>query len=717
MDITPMSDTESDSDMGSDDGCAEWQRKYRGFAPRICIVDGIARRGGIWASMPLFDNRMVHDRSENTALAFRICRTVPGIIAAGGSVARAMDPALNGDHPKISTTDSLSDDVDLYVRANDGPTARAIVARLLETIRPVGDVVMTRFAMSFDVEMRRFDSDVMLEKNNVRTYSEDDDPPGTAVCRVQVISRPIPDTDNLRQDVEGALENYDLSCCKFATDGREVFCTPDALVAMYETRIVRVHWSRVLPERLAKYQRRGYDFEIIGPGDAPLLDIDPHGAGMAAVAGAMRTAPPIFETRREMDFYQVGDPDDGYGRTNGLTRMIRNGRCTLDLSLKRYRDGVQDFMIRAICGVASRDTQHMMREGTTPPEYLADWKSLACNAFCDDLLATTPWPSDEEYDRLTAGFADDLDGFMAIVQNGGLHVPVPFYDGPDPSSAFPRHMEPPDTDFDEFRRRWCVPAPASASGTRDLSTEEDEFGCATKRRSVESPPSPPRAAMNCSRDELEFVVNHHFQLWGAHDVTIFFPALAPSASSSVVDGPLMRRFAISVPDMTMVFGIIGPTDVPDRITARCDFGVGWEARRDLREFRRTVDAVDDRCTAAIPGYHLDKKIESHRGYAGMYHPIRPTIDKRRDMPTRSLRPPSFVVHIRDEHSTIAMKGPDGALTSYAGPYVHHVGTFALTEGQMRLEFIHHRIIDDPNIRHVTIAHWTLISGILEKLEI
>lgn len=428
---------------------------------------------------------------------FEVCANVPGIIAAGGCVSQIVNSGVLPPQTEAATI--LATDLDLYPRANSAAEVTSIAKRLCEYLAPVGDVVMSKYAITFTVDGDVFKNRVLKDANDstVMAHRQPLYYGGYGprlVYKVQLIAHPIPNTGDLCRDLESLFAHYDFPCCKFATDGRDVYASGDAISTVFETRINRVHWTRLYsPKRVAKYYKRRYDFEIEMP----------DGSVMSAMPGGCEnTAAAVEEIRRLVrEPFPPGTEElgmssehenvvDDYAQT-WLERKRREQICplyndggddaytcyankivvqsgdkgawwVLDAAFDRYltltspnldkeRKYKPEFDI--ICGDPS-DMEYMITTGKIPKGAVADWSMMRMNKFCEELClfieksvaagAGVPVDADAERQR----FEKDITGFLeAVSESEGLRAS--FADG--------HHLEYEAIDADEFTRRWISP--------------------------------------------------------------------------------------------------------------------------------------------------------------------------------------------------------------------------------------------------------------------
>lgn len=427
--------------------------------PEVVVIDGIIRRSGIWPSRWLHSTAMdiTDDIIDQRAKIFRVCGEVPGIIAAGGCVSCVMDFSEKQNEPL--DPNNVASDLDLYVRATDPNAAMHTVERLVEWMKPHGTVTMSRMAMTFRVGYANIKR-ILTQDGMLRGYRGND---GGYHCLVQVILRMLPDTGDICADIASLLGSYDMSCCRFATDGSHVYTTADAVRTMYGTRISRMGWSRLTDvHRLVKYHRRGFDFAIAGP-DGGNMQIHPDSDGMRDVSADMESSIVMPADIPYCDVMQDdGELHDQIADDNYRTMSIVHERDinVLSLSFDAFMRGCDDFRVGVVCGDASTFMRDVAITGMYSEEYLLDWKCLTMNDFCDNLQSGGPMPGTECGSRMLA-FADILNRFERAIRQSP-RIPPPFGGGCSTMSTV-------NSDIVRFSQRWCMPHQEHLDGTGENS--------------------------------------------------------------------------------------------------------------------------------------------------------------------------------------------------------------------------------------------------------
>jgi len=606
------------------------------------------------------------------ASLFKICINVPGIIAAGGCVSRVMDfnehPA-NKTHLQIAA--DASSDLDLYVRANDRESALRILDRLRVVLEPVGEVSMTEFAISFDVKASIFkdkvfdspslESIIKARKNNSTTEP---------VYRIQVIRQTVPDTCDICKDIETLIGNYDLSCCSFATDGHSVYATEAAVKAVYKTRLVHVDWSRIIYlDRLLKYHKRGFDFEIHGPrGEVLLID-----RSSRVASTLMKSLFEYGDLQQPLEEIKTPMHGDNYERTSRIFDS-----ATSVLSKMLYFDDFDRLSYGVVCGDAC-DWDHVLRTGKCAESHVQEWKYTAMNSFCDELMSFKL--SDEDNSKAIAAFATRIENFISLTKTDLSVTPI-FSDMHNTVSTFK-------TDFDTFVQDWCVPAAREAGGE-------------------ESP------AKRCK--EVNMIQRDHF----THASPLRISDYSHSTFGSGMCFYLERadahgvKFELDVPEMELPCGIPvyhSGHRVPQN---KCDallmsFGTSWQDNQDLCMFRQVADDMMHHCAVAI----MDKM--AHRPYLkdemDVQRAITPIVVQNSFYnDVEKIYPPSMRVHVADQ-SRIAVQGQDKLV-----PLDPNIGLMHIFQkkshaikARVCLDWVYRRCLH-KTFRFTT--HWTIVNAII-----
>jgi hypothetical protein len=281
------------------------------------------------------------------------------------------------------------------------------------------------------------------------------------VYRVQVISQLIPNTGNLCKDLEKVLPHYDLSCCSFATDGKNVYATFAAMESTYLTRLVKIDWFKLTSiSRLVKYHMRGYDFEIVGP-DGDVMPVDVNSEAMVNLARKLKRAVGLegdFEKEIPCERFLGNDEEDepcsnAHLRNDRVNVKSDQKDSMLTLSMIKYETGDANFLPSGLCGYAPEEIDSLLYKGEHSQNHIVDWQCLMMNSFCDDLLMRDNPLSDDEVDAATMIFSKRLDRFVCEVENHQKYndgnALLLFHGGID------REWMSPNVNFDEFRRSWC----------------------------------------------------------------------------------------------------------------------------------------------------------------------------------------------------------------------------------------------------------------------
>jgi hypothetical protein len=667
-------------------------------------IDGIIRRSGLWTS------RWLHSTVRNVekdaiglrARAFTVCRNVPGILAAGGCVSRMMDFSKSKIVPR-----SIGDracDLDLYIRTADVSRAHGIVDALMRSTVPYGNVTMTEFALTFEVWHDDFVRTMLSDVDWIRPLR---DSHGNVVYKVQLIFRVVPDTGDLRADLGCLFGDYDLLCCMFATDGRDVYATGDAVESMYVTRVSHVDWSRVTSaHRMAKYHMwGGFDFEILGP-DGVRLNVHRDSAGMHEISEEMHID---LENMMhiESQWYDAEYRYDALSLSNdmyyGLDSKRRLVLCGYDnttkilvgcdgnmltASFEMFMDvcashvgGDGKFVTCAMSSGAYDDVANMVRTGSCPESYVIDWKCTTMNAFCDGLLSRVPSLSQEEYDGKISDFADGLDRFVGLVRGG---VGRPFQNG---HAGIFR----PNVDFEKFRQHWCVSR---------LETEPSP----PKKAKLDIVPGP---RTNCPSDDA----SPPFEIVGSHPVSTFCRIWIPKFRNSHGS---WRRLEITIPPMLIEYGlpIMHPSEDEEFVTSMrcmCDARMG----SDMVGCICFLGSVFEECRRCVLG-HVD-------GYGLKFcgKEILFSDDLKGPTMVGGPKPYEIVISIKKSRivhgvSTIGVVDPSGRLVPYDIEKGYHPKgpCICTVRGRIRLDWL---MCIFTRTTCMVDARWSASQVIVEKI--
>ena len=569
---------------------------------------------------------------EKVAIAFGICNTVPGVIAAGGSVSCCIE-----SHVLHMRRDNMASDLDLHIRANSAEEGYIITHKLLGLLKPSGDATLTKYALSFEVRRDTLDKYVWAS-HLLKPYNYDQQRATPymdgansvmpdSMHRVQILSRLVPDTGDLCRDLGMVLSDYDLAMCSFATDGEHVYGTEAAMRCMFGTRVASVHWSRVTsPARLVKYHARLFDFDIVGPDNASLT-IDAASVGARCIARKLQEQVDRDDRKpgdgaAQYDDAQAKDGDSHERGYDSCAFIYDNRReCSLDASLQKFMDGdtTAACLMQMVHGDGAADVEQMMRTGRYSTTYLSDWKYRAMNAFCDKFLSQTPPPAQDAIDAAYTDFVDKIDCFERLVLQE-LHVTPLFGNGHACISDR-------NTDFEAFRRMWCEPTgpegglpvrpnkrmmaagspllePPKKYSHADGGAALVDGGAAHVNGGAAASQT---AAFEAAAVELwrvlvpnlrtnypggtmpKFSLERRYKIPDSN-VTFFFPYMHDAADGT----DLHKRLELITPELNIPCGVMcwnqGP-NMPSTTTVLCDLGYKWESNEDLADFHHYMCGI------------------------------------------------------------------------------------------------------------------------------
>ena len=113
---------------------------------------------------------------------------------------------------------------------------------------PIGDIVMSRHTITYNVRADIFTSKVLAVENVVSVAGRIDD---CDVYRVRLIMCAVKNTGDLYSDIfsdvyYNVITWYcDLPCDRIVTDGETAHIGTAAVASLFETRVVRVHSSAI----------------------------------------------------------------------------------------------------------------------------------------------------------------------------------------------------------------------------------------------------------------------------------------------------------------------------------------------------------------------------------------------------------------------------------------------------------------------------------------
>lgn len=326
---------------------------------------------------------------------FEICQQSDGrVIAAGGCVLAAaenINPYTY--HNDVDTLNKFkASDLDLYIRANSAAEAQDTIRRVLEYANPIGDVVRTKYALSFYCAIGRCLSVSGWDCITTTTVAH----PGVELIKVQVIDRVIPYTASITDDIGQLFETYDLDCCKWACDGEHFYTTERAKDA-YRSRICHVPWSKLTDSsltRMARYYKRCYDFEIEGYDSRQLI-----------FPLAIQKIAEIIAAGKD----PTGLPSSSYAKVGEFSDVGGNPMLKMFKSYGKF--GAQPYMI---CGIRE-DAMHMVMNGTQPDPYMFDWCFETMNKMAETVLWLVSQNKEEDRVRTRGYCVETIDEWKRIM--------------------------------------------------------------------------------------------------------------------------------------------------------------------------------------------------------------------------------------------------------------------------------------------------------------
>ena len=716
---------------------------------RVVSTDGVVGRLGVCPPVRLLVlphyNADEPQLVESAGSIFRICNTVPGVIAAGGCVSRSVDPLILRAYSDRAST--AASDLDLYVRANSVEAGYDIVRRVLEVLKPWGDVTLTKYALSFEVEESLFVKQVPM-LGVLRTYKYeghtrvelDDFKRATLVCRVQILSQLIPDTGDIRADIGSVISKYDMAMCSFATDGRNVYSTEAGVRCMFETRVARVHWSRLTdPKRLAKYYNRSFDFEIIGPDDLPMA-IDPNSRGALCVKAHLRVVGALENqeqrdttvipskkeadmTEYEKEMYAALNADNGYDSTEFVWDTKKEN--SLDWSMRNIMElghpaDDESILKPMVHGDGVTDVETVMSGGRYTAAYLTDWQCRAMGAFCEKFLAQDLNPANEVLDAAYAKFISRMEPFVQLVKDK-LRVTPLFGNGH-------RNNGTPNTDFDAFRRFWCEPITVerlnkraselpSPAEKRSRGNESASIACyapvagTAAMATVTEPSTEARIWTNDDGRVPEFDLSHSSLI--AATGGRCFPL-----NMITTDG--FKRLELIMPELDLPCGI--PISHGRLLPILCSLGENWETVPERASFHSYIDRVQRQCISAAVNHDVHKPyVPSGDLMTAMEKMFTPIIYQREHVDWADhgdqvlYYPPAMIIHYETERvrSVLALQNDDGTM-SLVDTLAALGGLFnnkCTIRAHIRLEYMHRKRVQNSWGFSV---HCSLLQGIIRQ---
>jgi len=420
-----------------------------GAANKIKNVHGIISSVDDGAAMRLFKCGKYLDQEKTKidlvlesmmiSKKFTICKLVPGIIAAGGCVCNTLNryfidetsstlPAKkHAERPAVTQ----ATDVDLYPRANTREEAMEIVQKVIEVLKPVGDVTMSKFAVSLNVseEMFKFnvyDGNDISACENKSYFGEHTG----VIYKVQIIANPIPKTDNICRDLETLFSRYDLSCCQVATDGTDIYATRAAIKTLSETRVCDVRWDVITSvKRLVKYYRRSFDFALIMPDGSRITSLpNPNSKGAKRIKALLKKKPVPQRLSKAVaaapKLDDDGDAEDPKDRSSAPDSCYVRYISIRDMKQKWLLDTLFEYFRQdekrplpelACCGSEKvSDIITMMNTGKIPSGMVDEWAYDRMNKYIEENFSSATRPQ-KEIDTLTELFSKDIDAFKDYI--------------------------------------------------------------------------------------------------------------------------------------------------------------------------------------------------------------------------------------------------------------------------------------------------------------
>lgn len=691
----------------------------------IVVVEGAVSRLGLFSPMWLFKPRHAQDYIlENLKIISKITQ-IPGVIVAGGIVSRIMDPTLDSLHATIGTTAS---DIDIYIRANNAETAYSTIHKLLAVFTPIGDAVLTKYALSFEISQKSLlqgsDAQVPVQYQEIyrvlRSYEREG--VTTPVHKIQIISQLVPDTGDIYKDIGDVILNYDLSCCSFAVDANGIYATRAAMTTMFETRIVRVYWSRLTSAiRLAKYFKRAFDFEIEGP-NGELLSIGPDSQAASAIHHEFQNTP-------EMKTVYTPEGEDGLGEHKQssyekMTLICNGGTSPLSVIMQNYYDSEDDdSLMMAVCG----DPEYIMRNGKCSDSYILDWKCMAMNEFCDKLLTSVPPPSQEHISTATSEFAIKIGHFVNFVTDK-LRVPNLFSNGHRPLQKL-------NTDYDAFKQYWgidsqmkkqtlppclCVCEPCDTP-TNNFTSEQDAISIveASRKRvavaDIDGEP-PTKRARRIARANVftpRITANvPNTPMLHVHDI---ITTVAGGGKLMLLGLQNGSKLMAITPEMELPcwFPIWHPQNVP--VNVLCSLGRFWASDVKLSAFRHFMDDIQQQCIKLI------KEAQLHRPYhikdETLEESFTPIIEEREgfsiNSDTVSKFPPSIRFNIPDmdnSSTNIIAMSDEGKLVPLDIGSDNRLFKNTI-QARIRLDWVYRKKRSNPQGWRFSVR-WTIVQAIV-----
>jgi hypothetical protein len=643
-------------------------------------IDDVRRVEGIVSNHLRLDKKMpipirifkaVHEQplvAQKVPQSFFVCRESKGtVIAAGVCVSQMVNK-----YTRVSEAPFLDDlgdaapkwtssDLDLYPRANSREEALSIVKHLCEILKPVGEVTMSKYAISMDVPKRVLyppspsssmttdDSSGPVACHVAKYYKptkkdeekeEKDIDDNEIVYRVQIIAQPIPNTGDLCRDLRSVFDHYDFACCQFATDGLDVYASRDAIETMFVTRVNRVDWKLLtVASRIAKYYKRYFDFAIVAPDGSVHYKLASSSEGLLQSALYPKEEKEEEEEEQHLRTIEKHKDDlmENYEELPSKWKMHiahRRPAWILDMFLDAQSSSSPDAVVAEkpilVCCDASEPKQidHMLETGRFSIEYARqEWAPMRMNKFIE---ANAPdWGDDDSrLSCMVSGFAAKMEAFLYLIENEPKCTVGPFISSSSPTetttSSSSSPIRPYNSDPKAFCDHWGIFYLASSS---DKEEEKDEVLQSAKKRPrldvvdivIETTMDDP------SKLQLQYMHNH----WGVDDNgsgKFINPRLAkvwlavPVVPSSSLDDSsrcLHKKFAIRIDGPNVTWHRCMYPGNPDGLRSVIEFtprpsSLSTTTTTSFDALRDTLKAVDRACLELVSACRNDFPISPAR---------------------------------------------------------------------------------------------------------
>lgn len=655
---------------------------------------------------------------------FEVCRSVSGIIAAGGCVSQLVNAGALGLGADVHAT--IATDLDLYPRANTADEVEKIVKRLCEYLAPVGEVIMSKYAITFTVDGEAFkkrvlkidDDAVIMAHRNPMYYGGWDPHP---VYKVQLIAQAIPDTGDLCRDLSSLFAHYDLPCCKFATDGKDVYSCRDAISTVFETRVNRVHWTRLhSTKRIAKYYGRCYDFEIEMPnGDVVTSVPDGH----TNAAPALEDTRNLIKESLRFDYYHDGislcactrsliidqiyniesdGPDSCYVKSATTKTRNKGPWWVLDAAFDRYVTSAASanpdhiLELNLICGNPG-DLLSMITTGKIPHNTIVDWSMMRMNKFCEGLCSLytcSDLVQEQEADAERERFGKEIGAFIeAISKSNGLSTP--FTSG--------CKLEYENISEEEFMRKWIVP------NTKRTHPDAEEFAPLEKsmRYPIYVASAPDVQGPNPRKEEL--LQQYSFSDTDPDSLCMFDSIKLPiGVKYRFSTSPhVFNNFKIYLPRMYLPAGICQFVDGGFSVL----LSTGYDTSKRMLEFKEFMGTVENKLKQIITNTEWAVQPYGFDGNLGLSTNGRMMYSHDTNVESFVPYPPSIKIHPDEhEHCILAIESPDGTLISTEWNAHAHADE-RMADVVLTLDWVFRRQARNPK-RWIFSSHWSASEMVL-----